>query len=240
MIFFPAIDLKDGQCVRLLRGEMDSAVVYNDSPARQAEQFERLGCEWIHLVDLDGATEGRPRNAKAVKSIIDSVDVHLQLGGGIRDEETIRFWLDQGIARVILGTAAARNPKMVERAAAHHPDRIAVAIDAWDGRVKTAGWAEDSGRDVQELATCLESAGAATIIYTDIERDGTMTGPNVTATEKLANSVSVPVIASGGVSSIADLIALKNCDATLLGAIAGRAIYSGAIDISEALATLGG
>ena len=240
MIFFPAIDLKDGKCVRLLRGEMDSAVVYNDLPAGQAKQFEHLGCEWIHLVDIEGATDGRPRNAKAVKTIIDSVDVPLQLGGGIRNEETIRFWLDQGIARVILGTAAARNPKIVERAAADHPEQIAVAIDAWDGSVKTAGWAEDSGRNVEELATCLENAGAALIIYTDIERDGTMTGPNIKATERLANSVSVPVVASGGVSSIADLIALKNCNAPLLGVIAGRAIYSGAIDISEALAALGG
>lgn len=240
MIFFPAIDLKDGKCVRLLRGAMDSAVTYNDSPKQQAKQFEQLGCEWIHLVDLDGATDGRPRNAKSVQSIIDSVGVPLQLGGGIRNEETIRFWLDQGIARVILGTAAAKNPEIVERAAANHPGRIAVAIDAWGGRVKTSGWAEDSGRNAEELAVRLENAGAAAIIYTDIEKDGTMTGPNIGATERLANSVSVPVVASGGVSSIADLIALKNCNADLLGVIAGRAIYSGAIDINDALAALGG
>lgn len=238
MILYPAIDLKDGQCVRLLRGEMDRATVFSDDPAAQAARFEAAGCEWIHLVDLNGAFAGQPVNAGAVEAILERVSVPCQLGGGIRDMATIERWLEKGLARVILGTVAVEQPELVREAALAFPGKIAVGIDARDGKVATKGWAEETGVTVTDLAQSYEDAGVAAIIYTDINRDGAMQGPNVAATAALARAVRIPVIASGGVSSVADLIALRDCGAALNGAISGRAIYDGAIDLAEALAVL--
>jgi phosphoribosylformimino-5-aminoimidazole carboxamide ribotide isomerase len=239
MILYPAIDLKDGQAVRLVHGEMASATVFNDAPAAQARAFAAAGCEWIHLVDLNGAFEGRPVNAAAVEAILDAVDLPCQLGGGIRDMATIEGWLDRGLARVILGTVAVEDPDLVRRAASAFPDRIAVGIDARGGRVATKGWAETTDVDATDLARRFEDAGVAAIVYTDIDRDGAMGGPNVAATEALARAVSIPVIASGGVASLDDLRALRATGA-ISGAISGRALYDGAIDFAEALAVLGG
>ncbi len=238
MILYPAIDLKDGQCVRLLKGEMDKATVFSDDPAAQAAAFEAAGCEWIHLVDLNGAFAGRPVNAEAVEAILARVAVPCQLGGGIRDMATIEAWLTKGLSRVILGTAAVENPGLVREAATAFPGKIAVGIDARGGRVATRGWAEETEMSVTDLALGFEDAGVAAIIYTDIDRDGAMGGPNVEATAALARAVHVPVIASGGVSSLADLIALRDCGAPLNGAISGRALYDGAIDLAAALAEL--
>ncbi|MBD3676998.1 MAG: 1-(5-phosphoribosyl)-5-[(5-phosphoribosylamino)methylideneamino]imidazole-4-carboxamide isomerase [Rhodobacteraceae bacterium] len=238
MILYPAIDLKDGQCVRLLKGEMDKATVFNDDPAAQARAFQDAGCEWIHLVDLNGAFTGEPVNAAAVEGILQAIDVPAQLGGGIRDMATIERWLDKGLARVILGTVAVENPDLVREAAKAFPGKVAVGIDARDGRVATKGWAEETDVMVTDLAKSFEDAGVAAIIYTDINRDGAMGGPNVEATAALAKAVSIPVIASGGVSSLDDLRALKTCGAPLNGAISGRAIYDGAIDLAEALKLL--
>lgn len=240
MIFFPAIDVKGGKCVRLRRGAMDSAVAFSDSPADQAHEFQNAGCEWIHLVDLDGAVSGSRRNAESVREAVRSVTIPVQLGGGIRDEAGAEFWLDEGVARVILGTAAVENPALVERLAAKHPERIAVAIDARDGLVRTKGWTEDSGLRAEELAKRFENCGAAAVIYTDIERDGTMSGPNVNATARIARETSLPVIASGGISSLEDLKSLRRCGAPLHGAISGLAIYAGAFDVAEAVAALSG
>ncbi|OIP85924.1 MAG: 1-(5-phosphoribosyl)-5-[(5-phosphoribosylamino)methylideneamino]imidazole-4-carboxamide isomerase [Rhodobacterales bacterium CG2_30_65_12] len=238
MILYPAIDLKDGQCVRLLRGEMAAATVFNDDPAAQALAFEAAGCEWIHLVDLNGAFAGAPVNAAAVEVILGAIKVPAQLGGGIRDMATIERWLAKGLARVILGTVAVENPALVREAARAFPGQVAVGIDARGGKVATKGWAEETGVEVTDLARSFEDAGVAAIIYTDILRDGVMQGPNVEATAALANAVRIPVIASGGVSSLADLIALKSCGAPLDGAISGRALYDGAIDLTEALAVV--
>lgn len=240
MILYPAIDLKDGQCVRLLRGEMDKATVFGDDPAAQAARFEAAGCEWLHLVDLNGAFAGRPVNAAAVEAILARVAVPCQLGGGIRDMATIEGWLGRGIARVILGTVAVEDPALVREAARAFPGRVAVGIDAREGKVATRGWAEETGLTVTELARRFEDAGVAALIYTDILRDGAMQGPNVAATAGLARAVSIPVIASGGVSSLADLIALRDCGAALDGAISGRALYDGAIDLAAALRALKG
>ena len=237
MILYPAIDLKDGQCVRLLRGEMAAATVFGDDPAAQAARFQAAGCEWLHLVDLNGAFAGRPVNAAAVAAILARVTVPVQLGGGIRDLSTIAAWLEKGIARVILGTAAVENPDLVRQAAAAFPGQVAVGIDARQGRVATRGWAEDTGVRVTELARSFEDAGVAALIYTDIDRDGAMGGPNLAATEALARAVTIPVIASGGVASLADLIALRNTG-VIAGAITGRALYDGAIDLAAALAAL--
>ncbi|MFV0515254.1 MAG: 1-(5-phosphoribosyl)-5-[(5-phosphoribosylamino)methylideneamino]imidazole-4-carboxamide isomerase [Jhaorihella sp.] len=238
MILYPAIDLKDGQAVRLVRGEMDRATVFNDDPAAQARAFVQAGCQWLHLVDLNGAFAGRPVNGAAVRAILAAVDVPAQLGGGIRDMATIEGWIESGLKRVILGTVAVENPALVREAAAAFPGRIAVGIDARGGRVATRGWAEETGVDATDLAKSFEDAGVAAIIYTDIMRDGAMQGPNVTATADLARAVSIPVIASGGVSSLADLIALRDCGAALDGAISGRALYDGALDLGAALAAL--
>ncbi len=240
MILYPAIDLKDGQCVRLLRGEMEAATVFNDNPAAQAKAFEEAGCEWIHLVDLNGAFAGEPVNAVAVEAILATISVPAQLGGGIRDMATIEAWLSKGLARVILGTVAVENPDLVREAAKAFPGQVAVGIDARGGKVATKGWAEETDVEVTDLAKSFEDAGVAAIIYTDIMRDGAMQGPNVEATAALARAVSIPVIASGGVSSIADLEALKACGAALNGAISGRALYDGAIDLKEALKVLKG
>ncbi|MEP0503965.1 MAG: 1-(5-phosphoribosyl)-5-[(5-phosphoribosylamino)methylideneamino]imidazole-4-carboxamide isomerase [Paracoccaceae bacterium] len=237
MILYPAIDLKDGQAVRLLHGEMDSATVFNEDPAAQARAFADAGCEWLHLVDLNGAFAGEPVNAAPVEAILKSVNVPTQLGGGIRDIATIEAWLDKGLSRVILGTVAVENPDLVRDAARRFPGHVAVGIDARGGRVATKGWAEETNVDATDLAKSFEDAGVAAIIYTDINRDGAMGGPNVDATEAMARAVSIPVIASGGVSSLADLTALK-ATGVISGAISGRALYDGAIDLTEALAAL--
>ena len=235
MILYPAIDLKDGQAVRLVHGDMDQTTVFNDKPAAQAMEFVNAGCEWLHLVDLNGAFAGEPVNAAPVEEILKQTRVPAQLGGGIRDMATIERWIDRGLARVILGTVAVENPDLVREAARAFPGKVAVGIDARNGKVATKGWATETDVMVTDLAKSFEDAGVAAIIYTDIMRDGAMKGPNVEATAALANAVSIPVIASGGVSSIADLQALKSCGAPLNGAISGRALYDGAIDLKEAL-----
>jgi phosphoribosylformimino-5-aminoimidazole carboxamide ribotide isomerase len=238
MILYPAIDLKDGKAVRLLRGDMDKSTVFNDDPAAQALDFVAKGCEWLHLVDLNGAFAGTPVNGAAVQEILRQTKTPTQLGGGIRDMATIEMWLSRGLARVILGTVAVEQPDLVRQAARAFPGQVAVGIDARDGRVATKGWAEETQVDATELARSYEDAGVAAIIYTDINRDGAMQGPNVEATAALARSVNIPVIASGGVSSIADLKALRDCGAALNGAISGRALYDGAIDLGAALRAL--
>ncbi len=240
MILYPAIDLKDGQCVRLLRGEMEEATVFGDDPAAQARAFAAQGAEWLHLVDLNGAFAGRPVNAAAVEAILGAVSIPCQLGGGIRDMDTVAMWLEKGLARVILGTVAVENPDLVRQAARAFPGRVAVGIDARAGRVATRGWADQTDMKASDLARAFEDAGVAAIIYTDIDRDGAMQGPNVAATAALAKAVRVPVIASGGVSSLADLIALRDSGVALDGAISGRALYDGKIDLAEALAALRG
>jgi phosphoribosylformimino-5-aminoimidazole carboxamide ribotide isomerase len=237
MILYPAIDLKDGNCVRLLRGDMEMATVFGSDPAAQALAFQHAGCEWLHLVDLNGAFAGKPVNAAAVEAILAMVTVPVQLGGGIRDMATIAAWLNKGLARVILGTVAVEQPELVRQAAKAFPGQVAVGIDARAGRVATKGWAVETEMMVTDLAKSFEDAGVAAIIYTDINRDGAMQGPNIEATAALAQAVSIPVIASGGVSSIADLVALRNTG-TIAGAISGRALYDGAIDLGLALATL--
>lgn len=238
MILYPAIDLKDGNAVRLLRGDMDKSTVFNTDPAAQAMEFVAAGCDWLHLVDLNGAFEGAPVNAAPVEAILAQAKVPAQLGGGIRDLATIERWLDKGLARVILGTVAVENPALVREAAKAFPDQVAVGIDARNGRVATKGWANETDIHVTDLARSFEDAGVAAIIYTDINRDGAMQGPNVDATAALANAVSIPVIASGGVSSLTDLIALRDCGAPLNGAISGRALYDGALDLKQALEAL--
>ena len=235
MILYPAIDLKDVQAVRLLHGEMDKTTVFNDNPAAQAMEFVNAGCEWLHLVDLNGAFAGEPVNAAPVEEILKQTKVPAQLGGGIRDMATIERWIDKGLARVILGTVAVENPDLVRDAAKAFPGKVAVGIDARNGKVATKGWAEETDVMVTDLAKSFEDAGVAAIIYTDILRDGAMKGPNVQATADLANAVSIPVIASGGVSSLEDLQALKSCGAELNGAISGRSLYDGALDLAEAL-----
>ncbi len=243
MILFPAIDLKDGACVRLLKGEMDKATVFNTSPAEQARAFKDAGCEWLHVVDLNGAFAGQPVNAEAVDEILAIMadDVPVQLGGGIRDRATIDLWLGKGIERVILGTVALRHPELVKDACKAHPGRIAVGIDARDGMVAVEGWAETSEITAVDLALKFEDAGVAAIIYTDIERDGALQGPNVEATAALAERLTTPVIASGGVASLDDLKALKARQASgIVGVISGRALYDGRIDLAQALAVLKG
>jgi phosphoribosylformimino-5-aminoimidazole carboxamide ribotide isomerase len=237
MILYPAIDLKDGQAVRLVHGDMEQTTVFNDNPAAQALSFVDAGCEWLHLVDLNGAFEGEPVNASPVEAILSQTNVPAQLGGGIRDMATIDRWLDKGLARVILGTAAVENPNLVRQAARAFPGKVAVGLDARNGFVATRGWAEETDIQVVDLAKKFEDAGIAAIIYTDIMRDGAMKGPNIDATAALARAVDIPVIASGGVSSMADLTALKDTR-VISGAISGRALYDGAIDLSAALAAL--
>jgi phosphoribosylformimino-5-aminoimidazole carboxamide ribotide isomerase len=239
MILYPAIDLKDGQCVRLLRGEMSAATVFGDDPAAQALTFQNAGCEWLHLVDLNGAFAGAPVNAAAVEAILARVSVPCQLGGGIRDMATIEMWLGKGLARVILGTVAVENPDLVRQAAKAFPGQVAVGIDARKGLVATKGWATETDVMATDLARSFEDAGVAALIYTDIDRDGAMQGPNIDATETLARAVSISVIASGGVASMADLTALQ-ATGVIAGAISGRALYDGAIDLGAALAVLRG
>ena len=237
MILYPAIDLKDGQAVRLVHGDMDKATVFNDDPAAQARAFVEAGCEWLHLVDLNGAFAGEPVNAAPVEAILSQCDVPAQLGGGIRDMATIEMWLSKGLQRVILGTVAVENPDLVREAAKAFPGHVAVGIDARGGKVATKGWATETDVDATDLAKSFEDAGVAAIIYTDINRDGAMGGPNIPATQALAEAVDIPVIASGGVSSLADLEALK-ATGVISGAISGRALYDGAIDLKAALRAL--
>ena len=237
MILYPAIDLKDGQCVRLLRGAMDAATVFGTDPAAQALAFQNAGCDWLHLVDLNGAFAGVPVNAAAVQAILTAVTVPCQLGGGIRDMATIELWLSRGVARVILGTVAVENPRLVREAAGRFPGQIAVGIDARGGFVATKGWATETDVQATDLARSFQDVGVAALIYTDIDRDGAMQGPNEAATAALARAVTVPVIASGGVSSLADLIALRDTG-VIAGAISGRALYEGALDLGQALAAL--
>lgn len=241
MILFPAIDLKDGQCVRLKKGLMEDATVFNDDPADQARAWQDAGFEWLHLVDLNGAFEGKPVNAPAVEAIIEAIDLPVQLGGGIRDLATIEAWLNKGIKRVILGTIAVKNPELVKHACRAFPGQVVLGIDAKSGMVATEGWADVSELSALELAQQFEDAGAAAIVYTDIDRDGILAGVNVEATVALADAISIPVIASGGVASIDDLTALKatNCKG-IEGVISGRALYDGRIDIPAALKVLKG
>jgi len=242
MIFFPAIDLKDGNCVRLLRGEMDQATVFSEDPGAQARAFQDQGCTWLHVVDLNGAFAGQPVNASAVQAILEALSVPLQLGGGIRTLDSIEFWLSAGVRRVILGTVAVRDPELVKDACRRYPGRIALGIDAKDGRVAVEGWGEVSEMTALELAKRFEDAGSAAIIHTDISRDGAMQGPNLDATLELADAVGIPVIVSGGVSSMSDLenIVLKSADHTgrIEGVISGRAVYDGHVDVARATALL--
>lgn len=238
MKLYPAIDLKDGACVRLYKGDMDEATVFNDDPGAQAKAFQDQGAEWLHIVDLNGAFAGEPVNGAAVTSILDSLSIPAQLGGGIRDIATVEMWITKGLQRVILGTAAVTNPDFVREAASAFSGQVAVGIDARDGMVATEGWATTTDITATDLAKRFEDAGVAAIIYTDINRDGAMQGPNVEATAALAHAVSIPVIASGGVSSMNDLQALKDCGAPLDGAISGRALYDGKIEVAAAVTLL--
>lgn len=241
MILFPAIDLKEGRCVRLKLGEMSSATVYNEDPGAQAAQFEAQGFEWLHVVDLDGAFAGESRNGDAVESILKATKNPVQLGGGIRNMNHIEAWLSKGLARVILGTVAVRNPQLVIEACKAFPGKIAVGIDARGGKVAVEGWAEASELGAIELAKKFEGAGVAAIIYTDIDRDGVLAGINWDATIEMAREVSIPVIASGGLASMADIERMTQPDAAILeGAISGRALYDGRIDPAKALAVLKG
>lgn len=239
MILFPAIDLKDGQCVRLKLGDMEQATVFADDPAAQAKAFQEQGFEYLHLVDLNGAFAGKSVNGEAVEAILQAVSIPVQLGGGIRDLEAIADWLDKGITRVILGTLAVRDPDLVRRACREFPGRIAVGIDAKDGHVAVEGWAESSTLSVLELASKFEDAGVSAIIYTDIDRDGILAGLNIKSTLELARATQIPVIASGGLASMDDIRRLTQQDCAVLeGAISGRALYDGRIDPALALKTL--
>lgn len=239
MILFPAIDLKDGTCVRLVKGEMDQATIYNTNPGDQAAQFEAMGFSYLHVVDLNGAFAGSSQNAEAVDQILSRVKMPVQLGGGIRDHAVIDAWLDKGIARVILGTVAVRDPDLVREAARRHPGRIVVGIDARDGKVAVEGWSETSDMLAVDLAKAFEDAGVTAIVYTDIDRDGVLTGINWEATIELGQAVSIPVIASGGLASLQDIARMMQADASILeGAISGRALYDGRIDPAQALKML--
>jgi phosphoribosylformimino-5-aminoimidazole carboxamide ribotide isomerase len=236
VVLFPAIDLKDGACVRLVRGEMASATVFNTDPAAQARDFAALGFRWLHVVDLDGACAGSSVNGEAVRAIRRAVDMKIELGGGIRDRAAIDYWLDLGIERVVLGTAALRDPALVRQAAKHYPGRIVVGIDGRDGKVAIEGWAETSEIGIVELAHRFAGAGVAAIVATDISRDGAMMGIDADAIAGFARAVGIPVVASGGVSSLADIAALKAHEEDgIAGAIIGRALYDGRIDPAAAL-----
>jgi len=241
MILYPAIDLKDGACVRLLRGDMTAVTVYNQDPAEQARQFADAGFSWLHLVDLNGAVEGKPVNAKAVEAIIAATKLPIQLGGGIRNIATVEDWLSRGVERVVLGTAAVRNPTLVKEACAKFPGRVAVSIDSREGLVAVEGWRETSTMRTLDLALDMEQAGVAAIVFTDINRDGAMGGINLEATVDLAFALTTPVIASGGVSSIEDIVAVKNEEGSgIAGVICGRALYDGRVDPAAAIAIMNG
>ena len=239
MIIYPAIDLKDGACVRLLRGDMTAVTVYNEDPAEQARRFADAGFTWLHLVDLNGAVEGKPVNGKAVEAIIATTKLPIQLGGGIRNIATIEDWLSRGVERVVLGTAAVRNPTLVKEACAKFPGRVAVSIDSREGLVAVEGWRETSTMRTLDLALDMEQAGVAAIVFTDINRDGAMGGINLEATVDLAFALTTPVIASGGVSSIEDIAAIKREEGSgIAGVICGRALYDGRVDAAAALAIM--
>jgi phosphoribosylformimino-5-aminoimidazole carboxamide ribotide isomerase len=239
VILFPAIDLKEGRCVRLVQGDMSQATVFHDDPAAQAAAFEAEGFTWLHLVDLDGAFAGRPMNAAAVEAILARVSLPLQLGGGIRDMKTVEGWLTRGVRRVIIGTAAVRDPDFVREAARRFPGQIAVGIDAREGRVAVEGWARMSEMSAEDLGRTFEDAGVAALVYTDIARDGVLTGLNIEATLGLAAAVGIPVIASGGLASLDDVRRMLQPDCAVLeGAISGRALYDGRLDAREALALI--
>lgn len=241
IILYPAIDLKGGQCVRLAQGDMARVTVFNDNPGAQARAFADSGADWIHVVDLNGAFEGKPVNAAAVEAIIDAVDKPVQLGGGIRDLAMVSHWLSSGVERIILGTAAVKNPDLVRDACTAFPGRIAVGIDARNGRVAVEGWAETSDVTAVDLAKQFEDAGVAAIVHTDIDRDGVLGGPNLDASAALADAVKIPVIVSGGVATIEDLHAIKlraQNSPGIAGVISGRALYDGRIDLSEAIVAL--
>ncbi|HEX5319861.1 MAG TPA: 1-(5-phosphoribosyl)-5-[(5-phosphoribosylamino)methylideneamino]imidazole-4-carboxamide isomerase [Stellaceae bacterium] len=241
MILYPAIDLKGGACVRLLRGEMAAATVFNDDPAAQARDFAEMGFSWLHVVDLDGAFAGASVNGEAVRAIRAAVPLKMQLGGGIRDRAAVEAWLDLGIDRVVLGTAALRDPALVRESAAAHPGRIVVGIDGRGGKVAVEGWAETTEIGTVELARRFADAGVAAIVYTDIARDGALTGVDAAATADFARAAGLPVIASGGVADIGDIAALKSrAGAGIAGIICGRALYDGRVDPRAALALLGG
>ena len=236
MIIYPAIDLKEGKCVRLYKGDMNRATIFNDNPEFQAKSFEKQGFKYLHIVDLNGAIDGKPINNEAVKSIVNNISIPSQLGGGIRDIQTIENWLNIGLSRVIIGTAALNNPELVKTAARNFPGQIVVGIDAKNGMVATHGWVTESKIKVVDLAKKFEDAGVAAIIYTDINRDGTLEGVNISDTKKLAESLSIPVIASGGVASIEDVKALKAIENSgINGAIIGRALYDKRINVNELL-----
>ncbi len=241
MILYPAIDLKDGVCVRLLRGDMDKATIFNADPVGQARDFQKAGFQWLHMVDLNGAIEGQPVNADVVSAVIGAIDIPIQLGGGIRDRARLDHWIEAGVERVVLGTAALEDPDFVFAACRDHPGRIVIALDSRDGMVAVEGWTRDSGVRALDLALRFEDSGAAAILYTDINRDGAMAGVNVEATVDLAFALTTPVIASGGVSSLADLVELKRHEGVgIEGVICGRALYDGRLDPREARAVLGG
>jgi len=244
LIFFPAIDLKDGRCVRLVQGDMARSTVFADDPAEQARAFANAGAEWLHVVDLNGAFAGKPVNDKAVQKILWNVNIPVQLGGGIRTMALVDFWFDHGVARIVFGTVALKDPALVREACRKYPGQIAVGLDARDGRVATAGWGNVSDVTVLDLAKRYEDVGVAALIHTDIERDGAMKGPNVAATVALAQAVSIPVILSGGVSSLDNLKAIRDAsrkaERPLAGVISGRALYDGKLDVASAIATLKG
>lgn len=233
MILFPAIDLKDGQCVRLKKGKMDDVTVYNDNPVAQAQTFEQAGFKWLHIVDLDGAVEGRSVNAMVINDVLGQSGIPVQLGGGIRNIQAIERWIMGGVSRVILGTVAVRNPALVKEACSKFPGRIAVSIDARGGKVATEGWVEESTISATDMAKALADVGVAAIIFTDIDRDGTGEGINVESTVELSKVIPIPVIASGGVGSLDDVKRVK--ESGLHGVVIGRALYDGSIDAREAL-----
>ena len=239
MILFPAIDLKEGRCVRLVQGDMDQATIFNDDPADQAKQFEDQGFEWLHIVDLDGAFAGKPMNSDAIRAITGKITIPIQLGGGIRTMKTVENWLDHGITRVIIGTAAVKDPAFVREAARNFAGHIAVGIDARDGRVAVDGWAQLSEMSSIELGQRFQDAGVSAIIYTDISRDGLLKGLNIESTLALAQALTIPVIASGGLASLDDIERLTKPDCAILeGAITGRALYDGRLDAKAALSLI--
>jgi phosphoribosylformimino-5-aminoimidazole carboxamide ribotide isomerase len=237
LILFPAIDLKDGNCVRLYKGDMEQSKVFNNNPAQQALEFAQAGFSWLHLVDLNGAFEGKSVNSDAIKSIREAIDLPIQLGGGIRDMKAAEYWLELGINRLILGTAAVKNPEFVIEACKAFPNKIAVGVDARGGMVATEGWAEQSDIQAVDLCKKFEDIGVSAIIYTDIDRDGALQGVNVTATAELAQAISIPVIASGGVSGYDDITELRKVQHTgIIGVISGKALYEGRLAADKALA----
>ena len=239
MIFFPAIDLKDGQCVRLIQGDMSKSKVFDESPVKRAQLFLKEGCSWLHVIDLNGAFKGKPINTKPVKEIIKNVNINIQLGGGIRDIETIDFWLDLGVNRIILGTVALKRPDIVKEACKKHHGKIAVGLDTREGLIAVEGWAEQSKVKALDLVKQYEDYGVSAIIYTDIKRDGVLAGPAIEDTAEFAEKINIPVIVSGGVSSIEDIIKIKGYEKSgIIGVISGRAIYDNRLNISDGIKAL--